>query len=82
MNVDITAINNALVNDYGLIEGMRIGSVVIPNILDDFENMLANAPRSVIVREDYNFDDIRGTIHIEGQDGKIIAMTVNKRTIV
>lgn len=59
-------LNQVLIKEYGIEKGLRIATVVIPNLINDFRKSLNNAPRGVVIKEIYRFEDIDGCIEFTG----------------
>ena len=59
-------IHKLLVSVYGPQDGLRIGIVVLPNLIKDFKGMLEKAMPGLEIREEYCFDDRPGSIVLSG----------------
>ncbi len=75
--IDYQKTSELLIKEYGVMKGMQMNAIVLPNVIKDFEQILRNAPRGAVTTEEYRFDDIKGSIKLTGCDCKITEITVN-----
>lgn len=52
---------------YGINEGLRMAGIVVPGIINDFEEMVKKAAEGTIVKEEYRLEDGRAVIFISGK---------------
>ena len=80
-------INELLIEEFGLNDGMRMAGTVLPNILSDFrKTKILKTLQGLNVSEEYRFDDRKGSIFLTGyRDSKniphITEIKINERSV-